>query len=58
MCSGKEFHNFGDTQLKALLPKELNLKFGTLQRMISKNVKECTTEEDLKDKQEPDYEVK
>lgn len=42
-------------------PKEHNLKFVTLNKsaedMISKNSKECTTEKDLKDIQEPIYGV-
>lgn len=32
ICSGKEFHNFMAAQLKALSPKEINLKFGKINK--------------------------
>ncbi len=40
MCKGKEFHNFGAAQLKALPPKELILNFGTDNRSAEDDLKE------------------
>lgn len=40
MCSGKEFHNFGAAQLKALPPKEGNLKFETLNKSAEDDLRE------------------
>lgn len=40
MRRGIEFHNLGAAQLKALRPKELNLKFGTDNKSAEDDLKE------------------